>query len=334
MPEFINTTPFVGSAFSALDKDGAAVVVAVLKATYERAPDGQLRIAERQEPIWEVDECQGLSPQAAPTRESDGAIYKPATDVFITGAAYAPGGRLTRELNCSLSIGKLSKRVQITGDRFWHSGVLGTRMSEATPFDEMPLCWERSFGGSDPSRPSAWEPRNPAGTGFCVTGSRRSLDGLRLPNFEDPAALISHWQDKPVPQGFGFTGRSWMPRIRYAGTYDAAWQRDRMPVLPADFDYRFWNSAAPGLVYPGFLRGGEAVEAVHLSKYGRERFTLPRLSVEFQGIGRGKRVRCQGLLDTVIFDLAAGRLMLCWRGRYLVSLNDTDSEVRVVSEAA
>lgn len=45
------------------------------------------------------------------------------------------------------------------------------------------------------------------------------------------------------PQGFGFTGRSWSPRISYSGTYDEKWLEEQHPYPPKDMNYRYWNAA-------------------------------------------------------------------------------------------
>jgi hypothetical protein len=57
--------------------------------------------------------------------------------------------------------------------------------------------------------------------------------------------------------GFGFISPHWQPRAGLAGTYDASWQASRAPLLPVDFDRRHLNAVSPGLVAPGYLRGGE-----------------------------------------------------------------------------
>ncbi|MGA7777857.1 MAG: DUF2169 domain-containing protein [Paraburkholderia sp.] len=46
-----------------------------------------------------------------------------------------------------------------------------------------------------------------------------------------------------LPAGLGIVGRSWVPRLQMAGTYDARWQRERWPLLPDDFDFGYWNCA-------------------------------------------------------------------------------------------
>jgi hypothetical protein len=67
-------------------------------------------------------------------------------------------------------------------------------------------------------------------------------------------------------------------RQQYAGTYDEAWKQHRHPQLPKDFDYRFYQTAHPKLIYPGHLRGDEMVQIVNMTPGGGRRvFFLPEI---------------------------------------------------------
>src|SRR5262249_19035840 len=150
------------------------------------------------------------------------------------------------------------------GDRVWQAGLVLTTASRPKPFATMPLVWERAFGGTDhkegqPDRLYA-EDRNPIGAGFRIANGQKKLDGLPLPNLEDPRDLIASWKGRPAPVGFSPTCPAWEPRRKLAGTYDADWLRHRIPYLPRDFDPRFFQTAPPGLAAPGHFQGGEEVE--------------------------------------------------------------------------
>ncbi len=43
------------------------------------------------------------------------------------------------------------------------------------------------------------------------------------------------------------------------GLADEVWNKTRKPLLPKNFDRRYFNAAAPGLVAPGYLKGDEPV---------------------------------------------------------------------------
>ncbi len=66
----------------------------------------------------------------------------------------------------------INKRLRVFGDRYWEKGRFGLRMTEPEPFENMPIIYERAFGGIDEqaSTPEQliMEERNPVGTGFAV----------------------------------------------------------------------------------------------------------------------------------------------------------------------
>jgi hypothetical protein len=178
----------------------------------------------------------------------------------------------------------------------------------------MPLVWERAFGGSDETdKGPVSESRNPVGTGFRSSSGAKPLSGMALPNIEDPEALISSWKDAPAPVGFAAVAPGWIPRRVYAGTYDEDWQRNRAPYLPADFDARFCQVAPLGLVTSEHLQGGEVVDLRGMTPSGVLRFTLPTVSSRVIHQLDGGAESRQGILDTVIIEPDAGRLIMVWR---------------------
>ena len=187
----------------------------------------------------------------------------------------------------------------------------------------MPLTWENAFGGQDEARltpeRALFEPRNPVGTGFGKPLTKNG-DRLRLPNIEDPNQLISGYGSVVAPCGFGFTSPNWQPRATFAGTYDEGWDKTRKPMLPLDFDRRFFNAAAPGLVAPGYLHGNEEVVVLNTTSVPRLAFRLPAVPpplcrVVLRG---GREVQLQTNLDTVIVNTDDLLLMLLWRAFTLV----------------
>jgi len=325
--EISHTTPFASTLDPILDKDGSEARIAVIKATYEIASNRGLIIAEEQVPICLVDRYAAEPGKSSIVSASDGAYFKPATDIIVVGNVYAPKAKKTKCVDASLSVGRLRKVIRVFGDRKWsYSQLFGVKKSSPTLFTEMPLSWERAFGGADTFHKNPkhhrWEPRNPIGTGFRITKSAESLDGLPLPNLENPADLIGRWDSHPIPCGVGHTANNWIPRIKYAGTFDENWEKYRMPILPQDFDYRFFNSAPPDQIYPGYLLGGEVVRAENLSRYGIEEFQLPKANVLFRARSRGKLVSVDGLLDTVIFRFEERKVILIWRAKYEVGMNE------------
>jgi len=330
MFELINQTPYVAALVPGLDLDGRDFVTVSVKAAFELpspAREGAgLEVADEQVPLVMGDEHFGEPAASSLKYESEVGPPKNGTDVVLVGHAYAPGGS-AEVVEAGLQAGPVSKTVYVYGDRRWQR-LLGTaRPSSPEPFDKMPLVYERAFGGadlshSDPSRHSC-EERNPVGRGYSARGGAArggaargggdSDEALLLPNIEDPANLISRVDDRPAPAGFGFIARHWEPRKSLAGTYDDEWKNNRNPLLPVDFDERYYRSAHPELCVAGYLKGGEQVRLKNVSAEGEESFALPGVSFELKAYLQGEEAFLEALMDTVLIEPDLRRVSVIWK---------------------
>jgi len=310
-----NETGFKATIAAIPDTDGVDALWAIVKATFTIGET--LQIAEEQVPITLESVHFGEPGESSIATPSDIGLGKPGTDVLLVGHAHAPGARAARESEVSLRIGSLAKRVRVFGDRVWGTGTMRTGISTPEPFRTMPLVWERAFGGTDvvESRTPELhgEGRNPVGAGFRVKNGRKALDGLMLPNLEDPRKLISGWQDRPLPACFAAIAPHWEPRRSYAGTYDERWQRRRAPYLPQDFDARFFQVAPPDQVTRGHLRGDEEVEIRGATPDGSLRLRLPGLRPEVAFQLDDDRIPRPAALDTLLIEPDEARVVLTWR---------------------
>jgi hypothetical protein len=313
MLQFRNQTPFTGTILLMPDIDGVDSLYTVVKATFLMGEE--LALAEDQEPVRLAAEYHG-EPDASSVRvPSDFSLMKPGTDIVLLGTAYAPDGRSTTEMDVSLSVGDLTKTVRVFGDRVWRTGT-GASISSPEPFDTMPLVWERAFGGSETVGDELFaEVRNPVGAGFFVAEGETPLDGLALPNLEDPDDLIHSWKDQPTPACFAPIEAHWEPRRSYAGTYDEAWQQQRAPYLPDDFDSRFFQIAPPGLIADGYLQGGELVDVRGATAHGWLQFRIPLVQLAITYVVDGALEDRPAVLDTVIIEPDADRFQLVWRAQ-------------------
>lgn len=316
--ELENNTPFEAGRYAVCDRDGADLLLVVLKAAYTLDGPERVRVADEQQPIELADQHYG-DPGASSIRyASDFSINKPGTDVAVIGHAYPtrPG---ETAVNAGIQVGPVEKLVRVFGDRFWKQTVGVSRMSSPAPFERMPLVYERAFGGADTSHSDEkhhdFEPRNPVGVGFRAKKSKLPVDDAPLPNIEDPGRLISSPNDRPPPAGLGFIGPAWEPRRGHAGTYDEAWEERRKPLLPDDFSERFFNAAHPDLVTQEVLHGDEEVTAIGVSADGPIQFFLPgvqpQCAVEEQTQGE-QPVALR--LDKVVLEPDEARVLLVWSG--------------------
>jgi hypothetical protein len=304
------------------DETGRPVLVCLLKARLGFQEKHRLVRLETQPEINIGGEFWGDPNQSSFKYEPETAFLKLSTDVVMIGHAYTFSSRQTESI-VSIQVGALNKSVQVVGDRAWVKGFMGISMTKPLPFERIPLTYERAFGGWDRSSPDpsqyTFEPRNPVGMGFRLKKSPFE-EGIRLPNLEDPQHPIKAYGDTPPPAGFGFISPNWQPRAALAGTYDEKWMKERMPLLPADFDRRFFNAASPGLIASGYLKGDEPVLIENASQGGRLVFDLPgvpapKVHVELRG---GVHHDLATNLDTVIINTDENLLFLIWRTHLVV----------------
>jgi hypothetical protein len=311
-----NASPFPATLIPGLDKDGVDNLSVLVKATYKLVPGKAPEIAPEQVPPVMADVHHGDDPATSSVKyQSDACPTKPGTDVVVVGKAYARAGRVP-QLDASLEVGPIRKTVRVFGDRAW-ARAMGWVQSKPLPFEEMPLLYERAFGGWDRSNPDparhGGDDRNPVGMGFAAANRRERLEGLRLPNLEDARQLIADWNTRPPVAGFGFIGAGWLPRRTLAGTYDASWEEKRAPLLPDDFAPRFFNGAPADQVVAPHLRGGEPVRLRGVSRAGDLAFTLPKLAFEIVLSIRRDIVTTAPVLDTVLIEPDDARLVLSYR---------------------
>jgi hypothetical protein len=322
-PAINNETPFAFTPLFIADEEMRPIVVTVVKATYQFELDGSLALAEEQGAVNPAGEPSTDAAVSSYKYEPETAICKLATDVALIGHAHPPGNGAT-QMDVGIRLGPVRRIAKVFGDRFWVMTDAGVMKSRPRPLAPIPLIWENAFGGHDKLRSTperaVLEPRNPVGTGF---GKPLTKDGehLRLPNIEDPNQLISAYGAVVPPCGFGFTSPNWQPRAAFAGTYDEHWDATRKPMLPVDFDRRFFTAAAPGLVAPGFLRGDEEVVLLNVTP-------VPRLSIRLPAVYppvcrvvlRGNRdTQLRTNLDTVIVNADEQQLILLWRAYALAA---------------
>jgi hypothetical protein len=277
--------------------------------------------------------------------ESELVPHKPAVDVVVIGKAYAPGGIPTAQMTVSVQIANHEKSIVVFGDREcqYHPNRPPT-FSDPQPFTEMEIRYERAYGGrdetSDPNIPFFY-PRNHMGTGIALRNIKKTVQGLVLPNLEDPNDLLTperillekpeYWPGQPLPQGFGWFQRTWYPRCAFTGSYpayvnvDTVTTEERLGLLPQNhialakqfklpgYDPRFNNGASHGMLF-SHLKGDERISLHGLSPDGLLEFALPGETPQILlDIGRGAQ-ELQAKLDTVSMRLDDLAMDLIWRG--------------------
>jgi hypothetical protein len=325
---------------------GEHVFSVIVKRSYRITPNGRTERLPTDNPLRLIDEYwdDGDPETSTVQHESELAPYKSATDVVVIGKAYAPHGTPTQRMRVGVRIGGVQKVLMITGDRRCHyrEGELPA-FTDPEPFVEMEVRYERAYGGRDaksiPEIPFIY-PRNGRGTGVVLRNVKEAVDGLPLPNIEDPDDVLTperilihepeRWHLQPLPQGFGWRQRTWYPRSALIGSYPpfldpgTVTAEERMGLLPNDhvalakqsrlkpMMAQFGNGASFGMVVAN-LKGDETVALGGFSADGTIRFALPGdTPVILLDIGLGEH-QLEPRLHTVSIRPDDGEVDLIWR---------------------
>jgi hypothetical protein len=305
-----NQTRFAAERTFVRDRDGAEIWLVAVRATFEISPTGEVKVAEKQDPVALAPQYLGKPGQSSLRCDTDLPRTKQGTDVLLQGTAYAPGGRPAVEVPVTLSVGPIRKMLVVKGDCTWSRGLMGPKPGETQPFVKMPMTYERAYGGAVPENPSRqhlkWADQNPVGVGLD------SNEGAPIPNVEYPSMPLASASAGTRPAGFGPVSCAWMPRRKLAGTYDDAWQKERQPLVPLDFRDEYFYSAPTDQQVPGYLRGGDEVELINLTPSGRLRFRLPKISLGFRTWVDNGATHHRGVLHTVLIEPELSRLIMVW----------------------
>ncbi|NOX90998.1 MAG: DUF2169 domain-containing protein [Gammaproteobacteria bacterium] len=313
MLQLQNSSPFAANIALFPNEEGIDTLYLLVRATFNIGE--QWTLDNEQLPPVEGDEYWGDPEKSSIKYASDYHTGKPCSDIIMLGDAIAPDGNEVRQLDVSLTVGRVHKAVRVFGDRYWQDG----RISAPQPFSTMAMTYERAYGGAHlvDGIVTAVEERNPVGCGFAGQRKAEEMNDLPLPNLEDPNDLMTHFNQQPAPACFGVCAPHWLPRAAYAGTYDEAWQAGRAPYLPEDFDKRFFNMAHPDLVYPGFLNGGEPVTITHMHSCGTINFEIPYIRLHANVTVAGSSVQPSFNLETLIMEPNRLKLGMVWRAAML-----------------
>lgn len=329
--EVQNRTGLPGRYFQAGDTTGQAFHVVVLRATYDMTQldaDGTPRLLASQPPLIEKDQFYGSAENSSPLQESDFAPFKPKCDVlFCHAVAYAPDGQALPRWRVGVKLGEWSKIIGVAGPRYMDRTLAGWKVTSPRPVPEVAIRYERAWGGTcqwpltlfNEAKPEifAQETHNPIGCGYADKKwlQRHPVSDLDAPQFEDIEygafdEQAANLQSYPVV-GLGAIGRKWQPRMTLVDSweYDPAVPiKTLQKVLPANFDFAYWN-CAPVDQQIDYPEGGEEIILAGLNRDGPKRLRLPTYPIEaLLHLKVGPVLKCPFVVDTIIFDMDAQTL--------------------------
>jgi hypothetical protein len=342
-------------AVLAADSLGRQIISVHVKRAYRLSADGVCRRADEPEPLLFMREPDGENDYGVP--ESDVIPFKSSTDLIVMARAHAARGSTSSLVG--LRIGALERRYRVWGPRRCsYSGPGTLRFGSPEPFESVPISYEFAYGGIDPTvpvpesvplgevfnRPPGAYPRNTIGRGYAVFANKERLDGMVLPQIENPADLLTpertvaghphRWWRQPFPWSLDWFDALWYPRHRHFGTLPdglpdddhelfevkSGWvepqQRRRWQSTPADqrLDARFADAASPALVLPT-MNGNESVLLTGIMPGGaplevRLPADVPRIMVR---IG-DKSEQAHVVLNRVLISTLQMGVYLVWHG--------------------
>jgi hypothetical protein len=342
-------------AVLAADSLGRPIVSVHVKRAYRLSPNGHCRRAEKPEPLLFAREPEGDDDYGVP--ESDVIPFKKSTDLIVMAQAYSARGATSSTVG--LRTGTTEREFRIWGPRRCsYSGPGTLRFSSPETFESVPVSYEYAYGGVDPTvptpetvplgdvfnRPPGAYPRNTIGRGYAVFANKERLDGMVLPQIENPADLLTpertvvghpaRWWRQPFPWSLDWFDALWYPRHSFFGTLPdglpdddqslfevrSGWiepgQRRRWQSRAAEerLDARLADAASPALVLP-FLQGQESILLSGVMPGGapievRLPGEVPRISVRMGG----KTEEALVVLNRVLISTLQMGVYLVWHG--------------------
>lgn len=285
-----NETPYSAERGWFRDINGAEVWVVVVKATYAIASDGSTTplppMSVNSGAVMHQD-CNEL------LYDTDLGPGKNATDILLCGNAWAPTDKPVSSLFVGMKVADICRMARVSGRRVWN----GQEYSMPEKFTKIPLRYERMERTAN----------NPLG---------RAIEQAPVENISC-LPEIEFLSDASYP-GFGAVPRHWSGRLAYAGTYDQHWKDTRSPLLPENFDPRFWQCSPPPQYAAGELRGSEVITLANMTPPGFSSsrilsFAIPKVALNFSTHFTDGSIKMhRAKMHTVIIEPDFPRLSVVW----------------------
>lgn len=372
MVKIINFTPFANLRFSNRNAEGKEFGVFMAKTAMDITADGECRFSSEQEPFVFTDTFHGDLNVSSLRYPSDFVPYKPHSEIILDATAYAPAGKPSTEWMVSVKVSDalgtfVRHEMAITGPRQWQPVWVkelgnqqklawrnsrnlfrGWKLSSPRPITSLPMRYENAFGGTIDKGPSkdgdpileAFE-YNPIGRGLIdpeFTDHTRPVEAPQI--LRAGVALTDAYAQQPV-EGLGPIPPAWLPRRPLGGTYDEHWMEHVWPNWAQDYDYRFHNSAHPGLQGSRYLEGAVHIELQNLFP-GHPNFTIRLPDEQLVAMSLRKddtELALEMVLDTVFLEIGESnrddpRVYSIWRTPYDMAATEGLALLRYPPEQA
>lgn len=302
-----NKTPFEAEQAFDRDEAGREVLCIALRGTFQARPDGLCETVADPHPVL-----------LAPVYHGQALAFDADILPFLPGAELTVHGTADPVLDvpriASVSLGTMTKSVAL------HPRLRRrAHQVELDPDPEaLPLDWTVCLGGM--AADGDLHPENPLGLGML--GQTHPTDG--------PLPRITATTERPetarTVTGLTPLQRHWQPRLSAAGTYDAQWSDTRAPLLPADFERRFYHAAPADQCFPAALSGGERLTVSGFAATGEMDIRLPQAVIDLRAEFESGQDTASAKIYRIRVFPALGRFDVLWLAS--VSCNGRDHLLR------
>ncbi len=309
---------------------GELRLTVMVKASFDLVPGGPMTAAPPEDIAW-VEAHHRNAPTQSVRLTTDLAPFLPAADVVLTGHAHAPAGAPAQALTVRFAVFReralVEKLIHVYGDRVTRKDSIPPGVAapaapaagaEVTPFEQMPLVYERAFGGLG-------HRDNPFGTGVGAND--------RAPNLLDP-------QDAKQPSCFAPISAGLPSRKRMLDKAQREGLKQPIVDITGDLSFQYFHAAPPDQRVPQFLMGNEWV--VLDGMHPTERSVQSRLPdavaaarvYGLDGLGDADFREVALVADTLRVDADRMTCSLTWRGHVPVPDEATLARLAVVGGVA
>ncbi len=275
---------------------------------------------------------------------SDYLPHKSGTDIIVNGVARTSSPQQTWICNLSVHSNTnqclLDTSLRVWGERFWRrQAITGFWRLDTTAkaTDNVPIRYRYAYGGEititegETTTILAREEENPIGCGSLHKKQKNNMSPApQIEAIEDPIQKPYH---SYTPQGFGALNRAWSQRLIYSGTYDEAWLEHLHPLLPSDFNERFYHYAHPDMILHDYLPKSSKIQLTNLlSGEPIQCVNLPTIDLIARFTTNSSIVDKTMNIDTVLLDIESDEsnehcVYITWRYRHPIDEEILESAV-------
>ena len=270
-----------------------------------------------------VDEP-GISPTLF---ENDFVLKKQKCDIVVNAKAYSTQAQAKEaSFLVGFRVNDCNKTAEVTNEQ--------SKSVEKSQTEPVWLHYGSTWGGT-------WQTKkqetvvftdNPVGKGYVPKKYQDIRNNATLPAVLYPNTRSGAIDPETLqPCAFSTLARNATPRLGYAGTYDDTWYNEVFPLLPTDFDERFFQCVPEDQQIP-FPVGGEIVKfiSLHPTK-SRISFNLPTLMMPVVlKDAQANLYKPIPVVDTIQFDLEKQEFALVWRCQHPLKRSLREIEVAII----